>query len=90
MFITTDDGQKKVGTFILNKGQLKYKASKEYEPMMREIMNGPTGKDLSKWLKSLPTIYSGSALRAEYGATNDSETADRGKEAARKISRFKV
>lgn len=68
-----DAGQVVAGEIVFRDGELSFSATKGYEILMQNVMEDKTfvaenvfdpAKDAKAWLRSLPSFYTGSVMRA--------------------------
>jgi hypothetical protein len=73
ILVTEWEGQVVAGELIFEDGELRFSATKGHEILMQNIMESKTYvgekvfdpiKDPRAWLRSLPTCYTGSVVRA--------------------------
>ena len=73
LFTEWEDGQVVAGEIIFRDGKLSFSATKGYELLMENVMEDKTfvgekvfdpARDPKDWLRSLPSFYTGSILRA--------------------------
>jgi hypothetical protein len=75
-----EGGQDVAGEIILEDGKLSFSATKGYEVLMENVMEGKTffgetlfdpANDPKAWLRSLPSFYTGSIVRARLVNSQD-------------------
>jgi hypothetical protein len=75
-----EEGQRVAGNIVLKNGKLSFYAVKGYEILMENAMEDKTfvgekvfdpAKDPKAWLRSLPSFYTGSIVRARLVRSRD-------------------
>ena len=75
-----EEGQVVAGEIIFKDGKLSFSARKGYEILMENVMKGKTfvgekacdpADDPKAWLRSLPSFYTGSVMRARLVKSQD-------------------
>lgn len=77
-----ETGQVVAGRIIFKDGKLSVAATKGYETLMESVIAGKTSfgegvfdrtKDPKVWLRSLPSLYTGSIVRARLARSQDGD-----------------